>query len=207
MNNSKKFNLTKACRHALGIMLQIPDAAHSVEHVVRVYDWCRRLAKHYSQVDLKVLKISAYWHDVGRSQQSLDKDDHRFKSAKMVEEYLNQFKLDKNFINKVKTTVLNHSFCCQPKNIEGKILHDADKLSFAEKHQMLDPFDGFEDGFESKTFNRQILAQALTKILSEKSVGITEFYDGLILPESKKTFKSHQARLQKLTKYFKKYLE
>ena len=33
----KRFNITKACREALKIMLNLPDAAHSVEHVVRVY--------------------------------------------------------------------------------------------------------------------------------------------------------------------------
>jgi len=202
-----KFNITKACRDALRIMLDLPDAAHSVEHVVRVYDWCRRLAKDYPQTDLKVLKISAYWHDVGRSQQSEDKDDHNIKSSQMIGDYLEKIKADKNFIKKVKYTVLNHSFTCRPKNIEGKILHDADKLSFTEDFQLLDPFDGFKDGYESKTFSRKHLAYALKTIFSDKEKGMSYFYDGLILPESKKILKSKEKDLKKLIKVFEKYLD
>ena len=191
-----KLNVTHACREALKIMLAIPDAVHSVEHVVRVYDWCRRLAKSYPQTDLKVLKISAYWHDVGRSQQSKDKDDHNLKSGQLVEDYLKKRQVDPAFIKEVKYTVENHSFACRPKNIEGKILHDADKLAFTEDFQLLDPFEGFKDGCENETFGKRDFIQAVKILLADK--GIDYFYNGLLLPEAKEILKSREEELRKI---------
>lgn len=201
-----KLNITQSCRGALRIMLNLPDAAHSVEHIVRVYDWCRRLAKYYPQTDLKALKVAAYWHDVGRTKQSKDKDDHNIKSALMVEEYLLQHGANKNFIKQIRQTVLNHSFRCQPKTIEGKILHDADKLSFIGDHELLDALDGFEDGFENENFNKKILVEGIKGLLEHPSMLVTYFDQGLILPEAKREYKKREEALFKIAKDLEKLI-
>ena len=187
-----KLNITKTCREALKVMLELRDGAHNVEHVVRVYDWCRKLAKYYPKCDLKVLKVAAYWHDVGRSCRSKDKDDHAWQSGRMVEEYLSKHQFPDKFIQEVKYTVSHHSFRFRPENIEGKILHDADKLSFIGDHELPDVFDGFSDGFESPLFTRQEMVKFLTFALKDYSAKVSYFYRGFILPEAKKIFKQRE---------------
>jgi len=200
----KKLNITQTCRDALRIMLDLPDAAHSVEHIVRVYDWCRELAKSHPQTDLKVLKVAAYWHDVGRVKQSKDKDDHNIKGALMVENYLLDRGADRDFVKRVKQAVLNHSFRCQPKTIEGKILHDADKLSFIGDHEIFDALDGFKDGFENKNFNKKILIESIKGFLEHRSKLTTYFDQGLILPEAKREYKKREKALFKIAEDLKK---
>jgi len=89
-------NYTEICRDALDIMLSIRDGAHNVEHIVRVYDWSRELAKNYPEADLNVLKVAAYWHDVGRKYESKETDDHNIKSGEQVEKYFLKKKASKS---------------------------------------------------------------------------------------------------------------
>jgi HD superfamily phosphodiesterase len=193
-------NLTKTCRDALRIMLDLPDAGHSVEHVVRVYDWCRRLAKHYPQADIKVLKVAAYWHDVGRTKQSQHKDDHHLRSAEMTENYLKKHHAPKSFIKKVKYAVLHHSFRFKPKTIEGKILHDADKLSVMGDHELLDALEGYQDGFSSKTFTVKDMIRFLNYALKKNKKGTTLLEKGLLLPKAKKIYQSREKQIFKIAK-------
>jgi putative nucleotidyltransferase with HDIG domain len=181
-------------------MLDLPDAGHSVEHVVRVYDWCRKLARHYPQTDLKVLKVAAYWHDVGRTKQSKAVDDHNIKSAQMVEQYLKRHHAPAVFIKKVKNTVMYHSFRFKPKTIEGKILHDADKLSIMGNNQLLDALDGYQEGFSSKTFVAQDMINFLKYALSKTKNGITHLETGLLLPQTKKIYRRRQKSLFQIAK-------
>lgn len=199
--NKKKINITQVCRKALKIMLALPDAAHSVEHVVRVYDWCRRLAVHYPECDLNVLKVAAYWHDVGYTQLTKDKSDHHLKSGEMVEKYLQKEKADKNFSKRVKQAVLEHSFACRPITTEGKILHDADKLSLTEEHAMLDVLDGFKDGYHHQFFNASEVKKATTSWLKKDKKGQSILINGFMLPEAKAVFIKNQKRfLQQVRK-------
>jgi len=195
-----KLNLTQSCRDALRIMLNLSDAGHSVEHVVRVYDWCRKLAHHYPQTDLKVLKVAAYWHDVGRTKQSEDKDDHNIKSAQMVEQYLKKHHAPEVFIKKVKNTVVYHSFRFKSKTIEGKILHDADKLSIMGNHELLDALEGYQEGFSSKTFGGQHMINFMKYALSKTKKEVTHLEAGLILPQSKKFYLNRQKQIFQIAK-------
>jgi putative nucleotidyltransferase with HDIG domain len=195
-----KLNLTQSCRDALRIMLNLSDAGHSVEHVVRVYDWCRKLARHYPQTDLKVLKVAAYWHDVGRTKQSEDKDDHNIKSAQMVEQYLKKHHAPEVFNKKVKNTVLYHSFRFKPRTIEGKILHDADKLSIMSNHDLLDTLEGYQEGFSSKTFAAQDMINFLKYALSKTKKGVTHLEAGLLLPQTKKIYRRRQKQIFQIAK-------
>jgi putative nucleotidyltransferase with HDIG domain len=200
MKKVKLLNITQICRDALKIMLSIKDGAHNVEHVVRVYDWSRELAKNYPEVDLHVLKVAAYWHDVGRKYESKEKDDHNIISGKMIEKYLTRKGSSKDFISKVKEAVINHSFSFKPKSIEGKIIHDADKLAFFPDHTIPDSYDSMKEGYETKSFNRTRLINALQKYLDN----IEYLYQGLLLKESKAYYRkvesSFIATLKKMTK-------
>lgn len=178
-------NYTEICRDALDIMLSIRDGAHNVEHIVRVYDWSRELAKNYPKADLNVLKVAAYWHDVGRKYKSQKTDNHNIISGKMVEEYLLKKEAPKVYISKVKEAVINHSFKFKSKSIEGKIIHDADKLAFFPDHTIPDAYNSMKEGYETESFNRERLVNALKKYLNDKDY----LYEGLILKESKEYYK------------------
>lgn len=185
MTKSVSLNFTEICRDALKIMLSINDATHSVEHIIRVYDWSRELAKNYPEVDLNVLKVAAFWHDVGRKYESKETDDHNIISGKMVEEYLLKKEAPKVYISKVKEAVISHSFKFKSKSIEGKIIHDADKLAFFPDHTIPDAYNSMKEGYETESFNRERLVNALKKYLNDKDY----LYEGLILKESKEYYK------------------
>ncbi|MFH1970978.1 MAG: HD domain-containing protein [Patescibacteria group bacterium] len=190
----QKLNYTEICRDALKIMLSIKDGAHNVEHVVRVYDFSRELAKNYPEVDLNVLKVAAYWHDVGRKYESKETDDHNIKSGEQVEKYLLEKKASKDFISKVKEAVVNHGFKYVSKSIEGKIIHDADKLAFFSDHAIPDSYESMKEGYETETFNREKVVIWLKDILNHKDY----FYKGLLLKESKEYYKSIEKNLEKI---------
>jgi len=194
MQKNIKLNYTQVCRDALKIMLSIKDGAHNVEHVVRVYDWSRELAKNYPEVDLNVLKVGAYWHDVGRKYESKDTDDHNVKSGEEVEKYLLDKKAPKEFISQVKEVVVSHSFSYVSKTIEGKIVHDADKLAFFSDHAILDSYESMKEGYETETFNREKIVVWLKDIINHKDY----FYKGLLLEESKKYYKTIEKNLDKI---------
>ena len=40
-----------------------------------------------------------------------------------------------------------------PKTIEGKIVHDADKLAFFSDHAIIDSYESMKEGYETETFN------------------------------------------------------
>jgi len=185
MAKSKRLNYTKICRHALKIMLSIKDGIHNVEHIVRVYDWSMELAKNYPKTNLDVLKVSSYWHDVGRKYESRKKDDHNEKSAGMVDRYLRSQGASSEFISKVKYAVVNHSFKYQPTKIEAQILHDADKLAFLAEHTTLDGYLSMNEGYETRTFKKDNLKAALRKYLEDENI----LLNGLMLPESKEYYK------------------
>lgn len=189
---NKTINYTKTCRDALKIMLSIKDGAHNAEHIVRVYDWSRQLARKYTDVDLNVLKVAAYWHDVGRKYESKHADDHNIISGQMVEKYLKKNKASKQFVEKVKEAVINHSFSNKPQSIEGKIIHDADKLAFLPAHTILDSYNSMKEGYETRSFNKENLTYALKVFLKEKQL----LYTGLILKESKEIYKKFEKEFQ-----------
>ncbi len=196
---NNKLNLTKTCREALRIMLSIPDGTHTVEHVVRVYDWCRKLASFYPKTDLRVLKIAAYWHDVGRKEESKGKDNHNEKGSEMVGKYLAHQGLDSQFIEKIKYAILNHPFRLKPTSIEGKILHDADKLAWIGKHELPDCFESMGEGFENETMNRKIVARALLA-QTKKNGSRPALYNNLLLPESKEILRKNSRVYFKIVK-------
>jgi uncharacterized protein len=110
--------------------------AHDFDHVMRVYNLCMKLAKHYPRVDLAVLKTSALLHDIARLREDKDghshslKVDHAVLGAKMSAAILTKLGYSDERIAQVTHCIRVHRFRGenQPITIEAKILSDADKL-------------------------------------------------------------------------------
>ncbi len=111
---------------------ELSCSAHDMEHVMRVYKLCMRLAEN-EKVDLDVLKAAALLHDIARVKEDKDKTgkvDHAVLGAEMAERILKELNFPKEKIGKVKHCILAHRFRSEikPKTKEAKILFDADKL-------------------------------------------------------------------------------
>ena len=110
--------------------------AHDIDHVMRVYNLCLKLAKHYPNVDLGVLKISALLHDIARLREDANghshslKVDHAVLGAEISAAILRRLGYSDDRIDLVTHCIRAHRFRGenQPITLEAKILSDADKL-------------------------------------------------------------------------------
>lgn len=109
------------------------DAGHDINHALRVYDLCLRLARNEVGINLEVLKLAALLHDIGGPKELKDitgKTCHAEESAKMTQKILKNLQYPQEKINKVVHCILahRHRTGVKPKIREAKILFDADKL-------------------------------------------------------------------------------
>jgi uncharacterized protein len=110
--------------------------AHDINHVMRVYNLCLRLAEHEPDVDLEVLRTAALLHDIARTKE--DKEghshvlnvDHAILGAEMSDKILRDLGYPEEKIGNIKKCIAAHRFRgrSEPTTIEAKILSDADKL-------------------------------------------------------------------------------
>jgi len=105
--------------------------SHDWEHTVRVYRLCKGIGA-VEGVDMEVLSVAAYLHDIGRSCQ----DDsngavcHAEKGAQMAWPFVNKLSLSEEQKQNVIHCIRSHRFRGNPRpeTPEAKVLFDADKL-------------------------------------------------------------------------------
>jgi uncharacterized protein len=109
------------------------DDIHGFSHVERVYDTCVKMGKDLN-AKMRVLKISALLHDVGRikADNPVELANHAMVSAEMALDFLvdKEFNLSQGDLDGIIHAIKAHSFSNNviPKTLEAKILSDADKL-------------------------------------------------------------------------------
>jgi len=109
------------------------DDIHGFSHVERVYNTCVKIGKKLN-ANLKVLKIAALLHDVGRIYEKEDKlkRNHAEISAEMAIKFLtsHKFCLIQKDLDNIVQSIKSHSFSnnSNPHTLEAKILSDADNL-------------------------------------------------------------------------------
>lgn len=105
--------------------------SHDWTHTQRVYTLCMHIGKK-EKADLKVIKLAAILHDIGREQEdnSEGKTCHAQKGARLARQLLIKYKLDKKSVDKVVQCIACHRFRGKkiPQSKEAKVLFDADKL-------------------------------------------------------------------------------
>jgi len=107
------------------------DEAHGYPHIERVEKLALWIASHYeNQVDKELLLISILLHDIGRFTPKANEVNHAVVSAEIAEKILRCLGYPEDRISLVKDIIKSHSYSLniEPKNIEAKILSDADKL-------------------------------------------------------------------------------
>ena len=109
------------------------DDIHGFPHVQRVYNLCVQIGQELN-ADLRILKIAALMHDIGRNSEKSNLNDlnHAEISANIARKYLNSFdsEISKSSIDKIVHCIRAHSFSnkIKPNILEAKILSDVDKL-------------------------------------------------------------------------------
>ncbi len=104
------------------------DAGHGILHVKRVYNLSMYFSKQYDGIDLDVIKLAAYLHDV---------DDYKIFGNKNAEELINarnimnKLDISLNIQEQVLDIIKNMGYNkflkgIRPSSIEGKIISDAD---------------------------------------------------------------------------------
>ncbi|MBD3196125.1 MAG: HD domain-containing protein [Candidatus Lokiarchaeota archaeon] len=121
LSQIKQFALSKSQKNDI----------HGFEHVMRVYKTVLELGNNLG-ADLNILKVSALLHDIGRTTEKKDGQNHAEISAKLARQYLsdNSLNLGNDFINEVFHAISAHSFSNNilAETLEAQILSDADKL-------------------------------------------------------------------------------
>jgi uncharacterized protein len=107
------------------------NGSHSWEHTLRVCRLCERIGR-VEEVDMEVLRIAAYLHDIGRSDQDTASGAicHAEKGARMAESIIDQLPVSDAQKQNIVHCIKSHRFRsnCEPRTPEARVLFDADKL-------------------------------------------------------------------------------
>lgn len=107
------------------------DSAHDAEHIYRVLQNAKIIAKAENNVNEDILITACLLHDIGRPEQFADPSlCHAQIGAEKAKTFLTGLGLETAFIEAVCHCIRTHRFSNRvtPQTIEAKILFDADKL-------------------------------------------------------------------------------
>lgn len=147
------------------------EGSHNDFHVESMLNHVSKITKSIPDVNLDVLEIACWWHDVGRS---VNNENHEKISANMAKKELEKIGYDTKFSQKVYDAIVNHAMNANPKTIEGKILKDADKLDYMPLWRWKAAIDNKEiEGIEASIKN---LPKIRTRLFFDAS---KEIFDNL----------------------------
>jgi len=115
----------KLARELLG-----KDFVHGFPHVERVMRFAERIASEVGNVDLDLLRVAVYLHDIGRKLG----EPHAYYSARLAESLLREWGVGEREVKLIVNAIEYHSFSyarsrgVKPLSVEAMILSDADKL-------------------------------------------------------------------------------
>ncbi|MBD5135921.1 MAG: HD domain-containing protein [Lachnospiraceae bacterium] len=107
------------------------DSAHDKEHVYRVLYNALDIARTEKNVDYDVLICACLLHDIGRKEQFENPAlCHAMVGGEKAYDFLVEHGFGESYAEKVKCSIQTHRYrkSNPPRNIEAKILFDADKL-------------------------------------------------------------------------------
>ena len=117
------------------------DELHQWSHVEGVLEIALKLAENYPEVDMEILKLAVFFHDINYESY----ETHVDKSAEVARRFLEINNFDESRIKRVVEVMLSHSSphrekLGEAKTIEGKIIYDADKFIYAKLDGLLDNY-------------------------------------------------------------------
>src|ERR1700738_608650 len=120
-----------------------------------------------SSFDQDALIIAAYFHDISTTKDSIH--DHHFRSAEMAAQFLREYGMPEERINKVEQIVLAHTLAVssdQRKSypLEGRVLYDADKLGRLSGLAVVTSLIEFGARYPNRSVTGEVLAAILRHI-------------------------------------------
>lgn len=146
MNQVKKLELIIEAQNYL--INNPQDALHDITHHYRVWVNAQTIIKeeHLDNVNLDIIEIICWWHDVDNP--NIPKDSNR-RTAELTALYIaNQFEEKESEI--IFDSIKNHEFGSTPTYIEGKVLQDADKLELLSRDRVNWALENLKAGKISK---------------------------------------------------------
>jgi uncharacterized protein len=112
---------------------ELSCSAHNIDHVMRVFNLSKLIAKTESKVDMNILEPAALLHDIARTIECNDtsgKIDHAILGSEMAVSILKELNYTSSEIEQIQHCISTHRYRTNniPQTIEAKILFDADKL-------------------------------------------------------------------------------
>lgn len=182
------------------------DPAHDFEHIMRVYNNSKRLARK-EHANQRLVLAAALLHDIV----SYPKSDPRSKnssaqSAKKAAEILSRYGYTDKEIKIISDAIRDHSFSrgAVPETPTGKILQDADRLDAIGAIGIARAFS--VGGSEGRRFYSNEDPFCRTRKPDDASWTLDHFYRKLLLLEKRMNTKSARQEARRRTRTMKQFL-
>ncbi len=112
-------------------LLKQLEPVHGSDHSKRVFQYCSVFAKDYKNVDMDVLFVAAWLHDLGYKRLKNGMGNHGHFSADFVNSLLQKLSVPSQKFNLIKQIIIHHDekeICQKNLPMEVYIFHDADKI-------------------------------------------------------------------------------
>ena len=108
-------------------------ALHNLDHTTGVVKRVNEIAGHYhlTEDETLILFVAAWFHDTGYLLESRDK--HEFKSVDLMREFMKEFNLSNEIVDKMEGCIMATRMLRDPGNQLEEILSDADTYQFGSK--------------------------------------------------------------------------
>jgi uncharacterized protein len=130
-NQSEHESLVDRIKQMAQSYFEGANGSHDWEHTLRVGRLCERIGR-VEAVDMEVLLIAAYLHDIGRSNQDATNGAvcHAEKGAQMAQSIVDTLPVSDVRKQNIVHCIRSHRFRgnCEPQTPEARVLFDADKL-------------------------------------------------------------------------------
>lgn len=182
------------------------DPAHDFDHIMRVYNNAKMIAKH-EKVDLHLVLVATLLHDIV----TFPKSDRRSKtasvrSAKEAQKILKKQGYSKKDIAIIYAAIRDHSYSRNkiPKTMVGKVLQDADRLDALGAIGIARTFA--VGGAESRLIYNRLDPFCQKREPDDKSWTVDHFYRKLLVLEKKMNTKFAKKEAHKRTKVMRDFL-
>jgi uncharacterized protein len=183
------------------------DPAHDFDHIMRVYNNARRLAR-VERVNPRLVMAAALLHDIV----SYPKSDPRSKnssveSATKAKQILGRYGYTREEIKIITDAIRDHSFSrgIVPATMVGKILQDADRLDAIGAIGIARTFS--VGGAEKRPFYNREDPFCKTRNPDDTRWTLDHFYRKLLLLEKKMNTKSAKGEAQKRVNVMRQFLD
>lgn len=183
------------------------DPAHDFEHIMRVYNNAKKIARREG-ADLRLVLAAVLLHDIV----SFPKSDRRSKTASLksateAKKILHKYNYNAKEITIISDAIRDHSFSRNktPKTLEGKVLQDADRLDALGAIGIARTFS--VGGAEGRPLYNKEDPFCRIRDPDDKAWTVDHFYRKLLLLEKKMNTVSAKKEAKRRTKIMAKFLD